>query len=75
LLLDHGHADAAHYALGRLYDEANLVRERVNSLIITEGQLAQHGVAAILSAKARKAFSEMVKKLNIVTKPIRSRFD
>lgn len=70
-----GHADAIHYSLGRLYDEANLVTERVNSLVITEAQLAQHGVSAILSAKARKAFTEMVKKLNVITKPIRSPFD
>lgn len=74
-MLAHGHVDAVHYPLGRLFDEANLVRERVNTLMITEAQLAQHGVAGILSAKARKSFSEMVKSLNVVTKPIRSRFE
>lgn len=71
----HGHADAIHYSLGRLYDENNLIIERVNGQIVTEAQLAQHGVGAILSTKARKAFAEMTKRLNMVAKPIRRLFE
>ena len=74
-MLDHGHPDAIHYSLGRLYDESNLVRERVNGVLTTEAQLAQQGVAGILSAKARKAFVEMTKSLIVRTKPNRSRFE
>ena len=64
-----------HYPLGRLSDEANLVVERENNRLTSSAQLAQTGVAAILSEKARKRFTEMIKALNVVTKPIRSRFD
>jgi len=64
-----------HYPLGRIFDEANLVVERENNRLVTQAQLAQHGTAGILSSKARKAFTEMIKSLNVITKPIRSRFD
>lgn len=70
-----GHPDAIHYPLGRLFDESNLVTERENNRIVTQAQLAQQGVAGILSKQSRKAFTDMVKTLNFVTKPIRSRFD
>lgn len=61
--------------MGLLYDESCLVRERVNNVMVTEAQLAQRGVAGILSDKARKAFTEMVKSLNVRTKPIRRLFE
>ena len=67
--MSEGHADAAHYTLGRLYDEANLVIERNNNRIVTEAQLAQTGVAAILSAKSRSNFTKHIKSLNVRVKP------
>lgn len=75
LLLEAGHPDAIHYPLGRLNDESNLVIERANNRIITEAQLAQLAVASILSAKARKAFTENVNRLNVTSKPIDGLFD
>jgi len=64
-----------HYPLGRLYDEANFVIERENNRLITQAELAQHSIYGLLSQKSRSAFTKMVKTLNFVTKPIRSRFD
>lgn len=64
-----GHSDAIHYPLGQLYDESNLVVERENNRIITEAQLAQMGIAAILSAKSRAAFTKQIKSLNVTVKP------
>ena len=70
-----GHPDAIHYTLGQLYDEANLVIERDNNRIVTEAQLAQMGVAGILSAKSRAAFTKQIKSLNVVSKPRRGLFE
>lgn len=64
-----------HYTLGRLFDEANLVRERENNTLITQAQLAQHSIYGLLSKQSRTAFTKMVKSLNFVTKPFRRRFD
>lgn len=44
--------------------------ERENNRIITEAQLVQLAAGSILSDKARKAFTENVKRLNVWTKPI-----
>ena len=43
--------------------------ERENNRIITEAQLAQMGIAAILSAKSRAAFTKQIKSLNVTVKP------
>jgi hypothetical protein len=55
-----------------LWDESNLVIERQNNAIVTEAELLQNAVMGILSKKARKSFSNLIKRLNVVTKPFRS---
>lgn len=74
LLLASGHADAIHYPLGQLYDEANLVIERENNRILTEANLLQLAVGSLLSDKARKAFTARQKELNMTVKPRRGLF-
>lgn len=63
------------YPLGRLYDEAALVSERVNGRIITESQLLQTAVHSIVSKPARKQFSKTIKDLNVEVKPHDKLFD
>lgn len=48
-----------------LADEALLVQERVNGLLITEAQLIQGAIASVLSKDGRKMFDKSVKRLNI----------
>ena len=64
-----------HYPLGRLADEAALVEERHNNLIITEAQLTRLGVHSLLSKPARGEFSKMTKQLNVQTSPRKGLFD
>lgn len=75
LLLASGHPEAIHYSLGQLYDECNLVIERENNRMTTEAQLIQLAIGSVLSNKARKAFVEEQKRLNISVKPRRGLFD
>lgn len=69
LLVDHGHPQAMYYPLGMLMDEAAMVQERENSRIVTEAKLLQFAVAGMLAKESRKLFDNMIKDLNIVTKP------
>lgn len=57
-----------------VYDEANLVTERINTKIITEAELMKLAVLGILSKAARKQFSKLVKQINVVVKPIAGLF-
>ena len=58
-----------------LYDESNIVIERVNGGIITEAQLIQMAIGSILSKGSRKQFSKTIKELNVSTKPHERLFD
>jgi hypothetical protein len=69
LLLDHGHPEARLYPLGMLWDESNLVIERVNGRIVTEASLLQFAVNSILCKKSRTEFSKMIQSLNVETRP------
>lgn len=64
LLLDHGHPEARRYPIGIVWDEAELVVERLNGRIATEAVLTQMAVSSVLSEKAGKQFNKMVKKLS-----------
>lgn len=75
LCIANGHTEAFLYPLGMVSDEANFIRERTNSLLITETQLRQMAVASLFSEKSRKQFAKIVKSLNIETKPIAARFE
>lgn len=46
-----------------------MVTERENSRIVTEAQLLQFAVAGMLAKESRKLFDNMIKDLNVVTKP------
>jgi len=61
--------------LGRLYDEAALVKERVNNQIITEAQLLQTAVHSILAKEARTQFQKLLKQLNVTSNPRSGLFD
>jgi hypothetical protein len=71
VLLAHGHTNAESYTAGRVLDEARIVEERVNSLIITQATLLHQSVmtGASFFAKggAKKAngdFVKMIKRLS-----------
>lgn len=57
------------YPLGMLWDESNLVIERVNGAIVTEANLLKFAVHGILSKDARRHFDKMTKTLNVEAKP------
>lgn len=58
-----------------LYDESNIVIERINGRIITEAQLVQMAAGSIMSKGTRKQFSKTVKELNVSTKPHEGLFE
>jgi len=60
--------------LGRLYDEASLVRERVNNQIITEAELTKTAIHSMLSKGSRTQFSKLVKEINVTTSPRKGLF-
>lgn len=51
LLLSEGHRNANRYALAKVWYEAQIVRERVNSRIATEVTLMHAAMVAIMSPK------------------------
>lgn len=63
LLLSHGHLDAMNYPLGFLGDEAQLIVERVNSLMVTEGTIMQGAAASIMGKKGVEHFNGLLKQL------------
>jgi len=63
LLIEHGHVDARYYTIGRVFEEAELVVERINGLEATRAVLLQMAVASILSKKAAKGFQEAIRRL------------
>lgn len=64
LLLGHGHVHAAHYPLWRLWMEAEIVRDRLHGLMISDAILTQHAVGSLLSKEAAKSFKELVESLS-----------
>lgn len=54
-----------------LYDEANLVIERINGQTVTEGLLIQRAVMSMLSTAGQKAFNTMVDSLQVQSKAIK----
>lgn len=70
LCLDHGHPEARLYPLGMLWDESNLVIERVNGATVTEANLLQHAIGSILSKKSGTHFQKMIRDINVETRLI-----
>lgn len=63
LLLANGHPEAWRYPLGMVMDETNLVHERENNRLTTEAILLQLAAGSIVSTKAGKEFTKMLKGL------------
>lgn len=63
LLLDHGHPYANRYAIGRVFEEARLVVERLNGLEATRAVLTQMAVASLLSKDAGTGFKNLIASL------------
>lgn len=63
LLLEHGHPEALSYPIGRVWEEAELVVERINSLEATRATLFQMAASTLLSQKAHRHFSETLQKM------------
>lgn len=59
--MDHGHPEARHYPLGVVWDEAQLVVDRLNGLEATRALLTQMAVAALFSKEGAKTFQKMIK--------------
>lgn len=51
------------YTIGQVWDEAEIVVDRVNGEMVTQAVLFQSAVASILSEKAGKEFSKLIKQL------------
>lgn len=52
-----------------LWDESNLVIERLNGATVTEANLLQHAVHGILSKQSRGHFQKIIRSLNVETRP------
>ena len=63
LLLDHGHPYARHYPLGMVFDEVQLVVQRVNKRHATDATLLQLAVSGVLSKEGNKLFKKQIKAL------------
>lgn len=63
LLLSEGHP-ANTYTIGRVWDECQLVVDRINNRMVTEAVLLQSAVASLLTKEGGKQFSKLTKKLS-----------
>lgn len=63
LLLDHGHPHAWHYPIRMVWEEAEMVVERLNGVAVTEAVFLQMAVSALFSKEGAKEFSKVVKRL------------
>lgn len=64
LLLEHGHRWAAKYPLWQLWMEAEIIRDRVNGVMVSQAILIQGAVSSLLSKEGAKGFKELVESLN-----------
>lgn len=71
LLLDHGHPDAWSYPVGFLFEEAAVVRERLDGLLATQAGLMQMALCSVpnmsvkptATKKAVARFNDLLKRL------------
>lgn len=64
LLMQHGHPDAGDYAVHRVWEEAQLVVDRVNQNLSTETLLLQMAVSSLFSKEAGKDFQDIIMRLS-----------
>jgi hypothetical protein len=63
LLLANGHGDARFYPIYRLWEEANIIIERLNAQLGSEATLIQLAIGAAIDKKAGKQFQKTIKRL------------
>lgn len=61
--MDHGHPEANEYPLGVVWEEAQLVIERLNGLEATRALLTQMAVASLFSKDGQKTFQSIIKRM------------
>lgn len=60
--MDHGHLNADHYPIAMVWEEAELVEDRVNRQMVSEAILTQVAVSSILSKEAGEHFKKLIGK-------------
>ncbi len=69
-LLEHGHANAEHYPVGKVWEENQLVVERINRAHATNATILHSVMTAAVASfgkkgrEASKALTELIKELN-----------
>lgn len=63
LLLDHGHTHALHYPVGRVWEEAEIVVQRVNQEKASDTSLMRVAVGAVISKEGAKLLDKVLKEL------------
>jgi hypothetical protein len=62
-LLDHGHPDAGLYPFGVVWDEAELVVQRLNNQQATAAILIQAAISSVLAEEGGKQFGDLIDRL------------
>lgn len=68
-MLENGHPEARIYPLGMVHDESILVTERKNREMVTQSNLMQATISAVLSKKGGEQYKRLVSRLNVHTVP------
>ena len=63
LLLDHGHQYARHYPVGMVWEEAQIVVERLNQEEASRTALFQLAGAAVMSKKGNSLLQKVLKEM------------
>jgi hypothetical protein len=63
LLLDHGHQYARHYPIGMVWEEAQIVVQRINQELASSTALLQIAGSAVMSKPGAKALQKVLKEL------------
>lgn len=58
-----GHADAMHYPIGMVMDEAALIVERENRRIASEAIALKAAASAVMTEQGGKHFDELITRL------------
>lgn len=64
LLMEHGHVGAHHYPIAMLWDEAQLVVERINSMEASRAVVMRAAIASVVSKPGMKEFKQLIKELS-----------
>lgn len=64
LLLAHGHSQPHRYPIGVLWEEVQIVRQRLNGQMATEALLTMMAVSSVISEKAGVEFNKVLNRLS-----------